>query len=242
MAGLPPAAVLDLWDAAADRHPLDRPLAVLAAAGYGPRRDLAALSVGERDRRLWAVRERTFGPDVEGLAGCPGCGERVLARFRVADVIVPADDPSGREFDLAGDGWAVRFRLPDSRDLAAVVAAGGPDPEADLLARCLLRAETEGREVGPEEVPAVVREAVGRRMADLDPQADVRLGLTCPACGRGWEAPFDVAGFLWAELAALARRLLREVDALARVYGWTESEILSLSPARRRAYLDLAGS
>ena len=36
---------------------------------------------------------------------------------------------------------------------------------------------------------------------------------------------------------ARARRLLREVDVLARAYGWTEPEVLALDDARRAAYL-----
>jgi hypothetical protein len=31
------------------------------------------------------------------------------------------------------------------------------------------------------------------------------------------------------------------VDALARAYGWRESDILALSAPRRRAYLELTG-
>jgi len=45
--------------------------------------------------------------------------------------------------------------------------------------------------------------------------------------------------FFWAELAAEAKRLLREVDALARAYGWREADILALSSQRRHAYLEL---
>jgi hypothetical protein len=37
----------------------------------------------------------------------------------------------------------------------------------------------------------------------------------------------------------LARRLLREVDALARVYGWSEAAILALPATRRQAYLEI---
>jgi hypothetical protein len=32
---------------------------------------------------------------------------------------------------------------------------------------------------------------------------------------------------------------LREIDALARVYGWSEREILNLPARRRQTYLEL---
>ena len=41
------------------------------------------------------------------------------------------------------------------------------------------------------------------------------------------------------EVQARARRLLREVDVLARAYGWTEADVLALSEQRRTAYLEI---
>ena len=76
-------------------------------------------------------------------------------------------------------------------------------------------------------------------MAERDPQSDVRLDLTCPSCGHGWQVWFDIGEFLWHTLTARARRLIGDVHALAFTYKWTEADILSMSEARRRLYLDL---
>ena len=81
--------------------------------------------------------------------------------------------------------------------------------------------------------------ALAAEMSARDPQAEVLLDLTCPGVRREWQAVFDIAAYFWAELAAEAKRLLREVDALARAYGWREADILALSPRRRQAYLEL---
>ena len=82
-------------------------------------------------------------------------------------------------------------------------------------------------------------EAAGEALAQADPMADLRLGLTCVACGHAWQSPFDTASFLWTELDAWAARILREVHTLASAYGWTERDILSLSPGRRAQYLEM---
>ncbi len=74
-------------------------------------------------------------------------------------------------------------------------------------------------------------------MADADPLGEVLAGLTCPDCGAAFEAELDVAAFVWAEVDASARRLLHEIDVLARAYGWTESEVLALTERRRSSYL-----
>ena len=81
------------------------------------------------------------------------------------------------------------------------------------------------------------REALARAMADADPLAEVLVGLV-PGLRAVFVTDLDVA-FVWAELRAHAQRLLREVDMLARAYGWTEPEVLALDGARRVAYLEL---
>jgi hypothetical protein len=76
-------------------------------------------------------------------------------------------------------------------------------------------------------------------MLAADPAAEISLRLTCPACAYEWELLFDIAEFFWTEISAQAQRLVREIDALARAYGWTEREILSLPAQRRQTYLEM---
>ncbi len=79
-------------------------------------------------------------------------------------------------------------------------------------------------------------------LSEVDPQADIRLDLTCAVCGHAWAAPFDVPAHVWADVDACARGLLAEVHALAQAYGWREEDILALSPARRHFYLEAIGA
>jgi hypothetical protein len=78
-------------------------------------------------------------------------------------------------------------------------------------------------------------------MAEADPHGDVRFSIHCPGCDHCWPVPFDMLAYFWSEIHLAARRLLRDVHALASVYGWRESEILALSPRRRRIYLEMVG-
>ena len=77
------------------------------------------------------------------------------------------------------------------------------------------------------------------RMAQADPQANIQLALGCPACGHSWLALFDIVGFFWREIDTWARRVLRDIHTLALAYGWSEAEILALSPWRRQFYLEM---
>jgi hypothetical protein len=85
-------------------------------------------------------------------------------------------------------------------------------------------------------------EELDSHLERLDPGAVVSFALLCPSCNHGWSAAVDVGEAVWAELRRAAERSLIEVDALARTYGWTEGDVLRLSPMRRAAYLQLVGA
>jgi hypothetical protein len=89
------------------------------------------------------------------------------------------------------------------------------------------------------DLPQHALDALSQQIEKLDPQAEIRTALTCPACSHQWEVLFDIAGFLWTEINNWAERTLRSVNLLASAYGWTEREILSLSPVRRQLYQGL---
>jgi len=93
--------------------------------------------------------------------------------------------------------------------------------------------------IAASELPPSVVTETASRMAHADPQADVQLDLRCPACGTAWQAAFDMPAYFWSEIDAWAQCTLGEVHVLARTYGWRESDILALSPGRRRLYLEL---
>jgi hypothetical protein len=92
---------------------------------------------------------------------------------------------------------------------------------------------------GGKSLPNEKVEALGRTILKADPWAEITLHLSCPACRHEWDLLFDIVEFFWREISAQARRLLREIDTLARAYGWTEREILSLPAQRRQSYLEM---
>lgn len=238
-----PLTTFDLmatWEMAAELDPVARPLAVLAASWpeHGVE-ELAQLPIGRRDAMLLAQRESAFGEHVASLAGCPRCSQPVEMRFRIADIRVESDPPPAT-IDFQARGHRLRIRLPTSADLEAAARAGDePAAVATLLRRCVVKASRGGREVAVDALPDEVVLAIEARMAKADPQADVELALSCPACGHGWLGDFDIGGFFWAEIEAWARRVLHDVHQLAVAYGWREPDVLALSPRRRQHYLEM---
>jgi hypothetical protein len=234
--------ILAVWEAGRQQHELDRALTLLAAGIKGSGRNmLAGLTIGERDARLLRLRSRVFGSSATGFAECPQCAERIEFPIDIAaladgrTLARPPNVPATHEMET--NGIQVRFRIPTSRDLAEVVSApDDSDGLRRLIARCII-------EVDPlNELSSEGIEALACAMLEADPRAEITLAFSCPSCGHRSEMLFDIAHFLWNEIAAEARRILREIDALARAYGWTESEILGLSARRRQSYLELVAA
>ncbi len=242
MVGLQPDTTLDLWERVRPLPAIERAIELAAAAEpAAPRDDIAALPLGRRDARLLRLRGPAARATLDATATCPWCGESIEFAPEAAQLL---EAPVGsRAAPLRAGGFTVHWRPPDSRD--AVAAAAADDPETArtiLLERCVVAATGPAGAVAASELPAAVHAALDEAMVAADPLAEVRIDLACPACGSAFVADLDVAGFVWAELAATARRLLGEVDALARAYGWTEPEVLALGDERRAAYLRLAGA
>lgn len=237
-----PAELLALYERWESASPARRALALLAAASDHPPDELAEWPVGRRDAELLRLRERLFGPRVVSTALCPACGERAELNF-LAEEVRAQHPPPGEPLSLEVEGFTLTARLPTGDDLAvAAEAVGVAEARLALLERCLLRASEGGETRSAAELPDGVVRALGEELAAADPQAEVRLALACPACGHDWEALFDIASFLWSEVAAWGERTLREVHVLAQAYGWREGDVLALSPWRRRRYLDMAGA
>ena len=251
MHALSASQLLAVWERALGRPHAERALALLAPAcpELSPE-ELARLSVGRRDALLLTLREWTFGPRLACRAACERCGEPLELGFEVKDIrAVRAEAEAAEALTLSLDDYEVTFRLPDSRDLSAVAAEverGGEDfndARQSLLARCVLRVVEGGEEraQGALALPERVREAVAARMAEADPQSDIQLALSCPACEHRWSVAFDIVSYFWSEIGAWAGRTLREVHTLASAYGWREEDILAMSPRRRHAYLEMVG-
>lgn len=235
--------LLQLWDAAASLHPIDRTLAMLRAGSPEESLDmLASLPIGERERRAAALRITTFGLAAEGTQECPACGlahqiDPPLAALLEAAPAEPQPQP------LTSRGYELLVRVPDSRDQAAIThCADAVEARTRLLERCVLSASRDGAQVAVADLPTDVVGDVGQALAARDSNAETLITLTCAACGSPWTVMFDAGEFLWDEVVMHARRLLREIDVLARTYHWSEADVLAMSSQRRQAYLDLVSA
>jgi hypothetical protein len=246
MQTLSPQELLSIWEQGTIWPAVFRALKLLAFAF--PERslqDLERMCIGQRDALLLMLREQTFGSRLICLAGCPGCNERMEVVFSVQDILVDPAIKTGEALLISVSGYNVQFRLVCGQDLIAI--SGIEDPalaRSILLDRCILSVHHNDENISEylsvEELPVDVLNAVVDGMEKADPQADVQLSLTCSSCGHEWQASFDIVSFFWSEIDNWAHGILREVHSLAKAYGWSESDILEMSPLRRQIYLEMA--
>ncbi|SFL96416.1 hypothetical protein [Variovorax sp. OV329] len=236
MRALAGSELLMLWERGASRHALDRGALLAAAARPDwPVDAIADLPLGAVNKSLLELRAACFGSRIDGHADCPRCGQRLAFAVDAHELLASApddDSPTRREADVAG----LRVRAPSLRDLAAVSAEADAEHAArQLLARCTLAGDA-------ARLDDAARVAVEEKLDALDPHADLALALQCVACGHADLVQLDAGQLLWDEIEARAQALLHEVHRLASAYGWNESHILALTPARRASYLAMLGA
>ena len=217
--------LLALWETGRTMHPLDQGVLAVEAGFPETTERVADWPLGRRNRALAQLRCRWFGDAPRGWTECPQCEEKLEFGLDVRALAESADpNPEG-----AVEAGGRTFRLPTSRDLAALVH----ETDVSSAVRLLLR------RIGDGDLSEQEMESVGEQLAAADPLAEIRLSFDCPNCGAQFEESVDLPTFLWAELEAYVKRLVADVHWLASAYGWSEAEILSMSSARRQLYLDM---
>ncbi|MBR1214641.1 hypothetical protein [Bradyrhizobium sp. JYMT SZCCT0180] len=240
-----PVALLEVWEQALPLKPSARPIALLSLAfSKADAEELARLPLGIRDARLLRLRQALFGDSLDCLTACPACGAELEFTVSAGDLLQQAGEPAANDHWLQAPHHQVHFRVPDSTDLMALPGlASKPDEYwAKIVGRCVIDVQGRDGSVELENLPQDLVELLAREMERRDPLAMVWLDLVCAQCGHAWPSLFDIASLLWADVDRWARRLLHEVNLLARAYGWTERDVLQLSAARRQHYLGMIGA
>ncbi len=247
-----PAELLAVWEAGQGRDARARSLLLhRTARPEATDGELMSVPLGEREADLITLRRALFGEQLQVRFECGACGEAMEFDLDTVELLARRPQPSAEPLRVEEDGWVIDFRLPTVADLdaAARTPTDGFGPEAGpgaarrlLLARCTVSAVRDGTPLPDEELSGLP-EKVQRRLAEAveqaDPAAEVTLKVACPECGEATLAELDIASYLWTELDSWARDQLLDVHLLASVYGWSEQQILALSPLRRRYYLEL---
>jgi hypothetical protein len=205
---------------------------------------LTHLPLGTLTGRLLRLREALFGPALTCLTNCRSCSGTIETTFGVEELLSyekPAASEPGALHSLTYDDCLLEFRLPTAKDLIAL-EADKTQASIALADRLISKSVHNGESFPIQKLAPGAIEAIEAQITELDPLAHIELALSCPDCGNIWHETLHVIDFLWLEIGNLAKRLLVEIARLASAFGWSEREILALTPERRRSYLELLGA
>lgn len=214
----PPYAVTSVL-AACLRGPGDARLAEQQAWGW---------SVASRLQGLLAVARATHPADLDISTRCQRCHETLsfslpLENFVHAPVSSPLTcEPEGRE--------AFEVRLPTGKDQQRWLESAGANPIT--MAQELVMNESV-LAAWDDDLFA----ALELKLEQADPYTALNLESECPHCAAAVSQPLNLEGALLQRLQSALTERLRDVHRLARVYHWSEAEILALPSGRRDFYL-----
>jgi len=202
--------------------------------------ELAALSVGKRDELLLGIYDRLFGSVIESMATCPHCSELLETQFSVSDVLGSQPPNQQESVFFEHEDYLLQIRPVNSLDVTSLgMRSADVDVQTWLIERCVEQAHYQDEPIAVSALPTRILEQVEAVLAEIDPLADIRVALNCPACEETYAFVFDIVPILWNKIVEYSRRLMLEIHTLARFYGWSEQEVLSLSGHRRRMYLEM---
>ncbi len=223
------------WERGQYLSPIRRAMYLASVADpERPPEQFRAAPVGWRNRKLLELRQQWFGSVMEASAVCPSCGAQLEMRIPLEELLAIDARPEASSGEILAGGARIPIRPALIGDLLAIEGMDAAEAANSLARACV--------DAGDIKLEAGDWQAATERLRELDPLAEILFALACAECGGGFSYPLDVPSFLWKEISAAARRLILEVDALARTYGWAEAEILSMTPFRRKCYLDLLES
>jgi hypothetical protein len=244
MHGLSAKDVLDIWERGAEATDVERGLLLLSYC-YPEKSwvQLSVISIGRRDGMLLRLRQATLGSMLKAYALCPGCDCQLEFEANSTEFYRKANFDEADELLSFSEGpLFIGCRLPNSTDLQAVCNCSSIEEARRLIfSRCVTSIEGEDPDHSAEDLPEQIIERFSACLSEKEPEADIAFALECPSCSRRWSLTLDIVNFFWHEIQAAARRIVLEVDALARSYGWREADILNMSSVRRLWYLEMVG-
>lgn len=232
MRGLSASQVLDLCEAGNGQSWLSKAGALMRVAlPEADDTELRSAPVAAVDRALLRLRIASFGHWVPIRADCPGCAEQLEADIDLRELLSGAPPESPKTVILSIGDSEVECRAPTLADVEAVSSFEPVEAARSLTRRCLIGSVDEFDDSFGAELAAALSAA--------DSLAAVSLRFDCVECETVWTEGVDAVELLWGEVQKTGRRLIHEVHVLAGAYGWSEAEILALSPTRRGRYLQL---
>lgn len=239
---LSPNDILNVWEHGVSRHPIDRALTIILYSYPDITfEEITKFSVLKRDICLLDIYKKNFGSLLRCFSTCPSCKENLEFEVASEDILSKQNKITEDVIIFAANDIDITLRFPNSLDLASAASyENAAMSRNELIKRCITETRNEDKAFPLSEITQETVDAIAEYMDGYEHNGAIDFDLKCNACGHKWQTPFDILTFLWKEISLHAKRLFYEIHMLASVYGWHEKDILAMSAARRRYYLEMA--
>ena len=201
---------------------------------------LAGMYPVDRDFLLVQLSRLMFGDVIYQTVVCPetSCAKRVDLALDLRSLAADSVEVSATRCFVLPDGRQGVLRLATAGDQAELYGVAESELEACFLARCMV--PTDGCEANDwRSIPEGYRARIVEESVRAAPTLDVDLDLVCVECGHDFSYVYEPLASLLSELRQGRAGLRRDVHCIASHYHWSEREILNLTRAERRAYIEL---
>jgi len=233
------AQLMQLWESARAAPSCQFGVVILRfAAPELSEEQLLNMSTGARDGLLLRVRLQWFGPLVQSSTPCTSCKLPIEADLDLQQFTPPLTLKAPySECSYKGKTIRVRgLRVKDEIEYATRGLSGAKATSFILdkvIAKQCFDRQNVLKEI--ENDPAFFKQ-IEEHMEIADPWATVWLNLACQECKAEHSLLFDIKDILYNDLQNWFAEIMEQIHILARAYGWSEQEILSLSSQRRLWY------
>jgi hypothetical protein len=163
------------------------------------------------------------------------CGQPIEVDLTLAEILSVARLDAPEHVSVEADGARFLLRRPTGADQCAWLR--GQYADAADAARAILRSLVVE---GPAEALTEARmAALETALDEHDPLLRFTLTAICPFCDAAHEQEAPLTECALRVLRAAQARLIEDVHALARAYGWDEARIVAIPSWRRARYLTL---
>ncbi|MGH8581316.1 MAG: hypothetical protein ACREWG_00710 [Gammaproteobacteria bacterium] len=181
--------------------------------------------------RLVGLTESADCLPVQARCTEPACAVAFEMELPLAAIVEQTQDSVPLKVVLP-DQRMVTLRRPTGEDLRSWHRAHYVSRQEAVAA--MIGALVIDGQVTPSDEPALAE-----ALSAWDSLVAFTVSCQCPVCGVENGVQVDLESIAIARLDARQRALLQDVHQLASHYGWTESEVLAIAPARRARYLAL---
>lgn len=194
-------------------------------------------SLNRRIQALLSVVIATQGKALDIQVPCaqPECGELFELPLDLNLFQQPETDTP---IEYHVDNAALQLRLPNGFDQLKWMGLVNAQAFVTMASDLIVSVEGKRPEAG-WSVDSDWLESLGERLEEYDRLTALQLQTRCPLCDVAMKVDFDLEHYLLELLLHKQIRVLRDIHHLASVYHWTETEIMALTPQRRRSYLAL---